>query len=257
MRRRIAVFEPPAEQEPSVPRATPHDEVSLAPAERERSLPRAAAQDLCRLCDESRAPPRSARRGLRSVHARPCPRPRSHPAGAAPAGAAERGPRLAPPVRGEVVRAFAYAGDPFTRGHHRGIDLAAAPGAPVRAACSGRVTFAGSAGASGRAVTIRCGAWSVTHLPLRDLAVRAGEHVVAGAPIGAAAAAPGHAGLHLGVRRASDRLGYVDPAPLLQDSRATASRRPAAETRRTAAHPTTTPPGAVAVRPGPAAGSAP
>ena len=91
------------------------------------------------------------------------------------AGRGERGPRLAPPVRGEVVRAFAYAGDPFARGHHRGIDLAAAPGAPVRAACSGRVTFAGSAGANGRAVTVRCGAWSVTHLPLRGLAVRAGE----------------------------------------------------------------------------------
>ena len=57
-----------------------------------------------------------------------------------------------PPVPGEVVRAFAYAGDPFARGHHRGLDLAAAPGAPVRAACSGRVTFAGRAGASGRAV---------------------------------------------------------------------------------------------------------
>ncbi len=140
-------------------------------------------------------------------------------AGAAPAaGAGERGPRLAPPVRGEVVRAFAYAGDPFARGHHRGLDLAAEPGMPVRAACSGRVTFAGSAGADGRAVTIRCGAWSVTHLPLRGLAVHAGERVVTGAPLGTVAAAPGHAGLHLGVRRATDRFGYVDPAPLLDEA---------------------------------------
>ena len=123
---------------------------------------------------------------------------------------------LTPPVPGVVSRGFEYAGDPFAPGHHRGVDFSAPPGARVRAACSGRVTFAGTAGASGRAVTIRCGAWSVTHLPLRHLAVRAGEHVVAGAPIGAVATAAGHAGLHLGVRRAHDRLGYVDPASLLR-----------------------------------------
>jgi len=117
-------------------------------------------------------------------------------------------------VPGAVERPFSYAGDPFARGHHRGLDLAAAPGAPVRAACSGRVTFAGRAGAG--AVAVRCGRFSVTHLPLRP-AVRAGERVVAGAPIGAVARSARHAGLHLGVRRASDRFGYLDPAPLLHD----------------------------------------
>ena len=95
---------------------------------------------------------------------------------------------LTTPVPGAVERPFAYAGDPFARGHHRGVDLAASPGAPVRAACSGRVTFAGTAGANGGAATIRCGAWSVTHLPLRALATRAGRHVAAGATIGHVAA---------------------------------------------------------------------
>jgi len=122
---------------------------------------------------------------------------------------------LVSPVHGQITRGFDYAGDPFAAGHHRGIDLAAAPGTPVRAACSGRVTFAGRAGANGRAVTIRCGRWSVTQLPLHEPAVRAGQRVAAGTPLGPAAPARGHAGLHLGVRRASDPLGYVDPAPLL------------------------------------------
>ena len=132
----------------------------------------------------------------------------------APSAVAAR-PRLTPPVPGTIVRGFAYGADPFARGLHRGIDLAAADGAPVRAACSGRVTFAGRAGANGRTVTIRCGAWSVTQLPLASLAVRAGEHIAAGAALGEAGAAAGHEGLHLGVRRAHDRFGYVDPAPLL------------------------------------------
>ena len=132
---------------------------------------------------------------------------------------------LTPPVPGAVARPFAYAGDPFARGHHRGVDLAARPGEPVRAACGGRVTFAGRAGANGGAVTIRCGRWSVTHLPLRGLAVRAGEQVSAGATLGATATARGHTGIHLGVRRTSDPLGYVDPAPLLR-----APRRPAPPT---------------------------
>ena len=125
---------------------------------------------------------------------------------------------LVTPVSGDVVRAFDYAGDPFAPGHHRGLDLAAAPRTPVRAACSGRVTFAGRAGASGRAVTVRCGAWSVTHLPLATVATRAGATLVAGAPLGSAAGSRAHAGLHLGVRRADDRFGYVDPAPLLHDA---------------------------------------
>ena len=121
---------------------------------------------------------------------------------------------LLPPVPGAVERPFSYAGDPFAAGHHRGLDLAAAPGAPVRAACSGRVTFAGRAGSG--AVAIRCGRFSVTHLPLRP-AVRAGQRVAAGAPLGTVARSARHAGLHLGVRRASDRFGYADPAPLLHE----------------------------------------
>lgn len=123
---------------------------------------------------------------------------------------------LVPPVPGAAARGFDYAGDPFARGHHRGVDLAARPGARVRAACGGRVTFAGRAGANGGAVTIRCGAWNVTHLPLRELAVRTGERVPAGATLATAARSREHAGLHLGVRRASDRRGYIDPAPLLR-----------------------------------------
>ncbi|HYF28119.1 MAG TPA: M23 family metallopeptidase [Baekduia sp.] len=116
------------------------------------------------------------------------------------------------PLDGDVVGAFAYDREaPFDRGRRRGIDLAAPPGTPVRAACGGAVTFAGRAPA-GRGVSLRCGALVATHLGLGAIAVRRGVRVRVGAVLGAL----GPAGvLRLGARRARDRLGYVDPARLL------------------------------------------
>lgn len=139
---------------------------------------------------------------------------------------------LGGPLRAPVQREFDYdRGDPFRAGQHRGVDFAARPGAVVRAACSGAV-----ATARARVVTVRCGAWRVTHLPLAAIAVRAGERVRAGAPLGRLGTLRGHAGLHLGVRRAGDRLAYVDPLPLLR-----ARRPPAHPVARRGPRPTTPP----------------
>jgi len=150
---------------------------------------------------------------------------------------------LVSPVSGDVMRGFDYAGNPFARGHHRGVDLAAAPGTPVRAACGGRVLFAGQAGTAGRAVTVRCGRFNVTHLPLADVTTAAGARIPAGAPIGTAGAVREHAGLHLGVRRASDRFGYVDPASLLRARRPPVPPAgPRTVARRTAPPPSHPPP---------------
>jgi hypothetical protein len=48
--------------------------------------------------------------------------------------------------------------------------------------------------------------------------VAGGAHVNRGRRIGSVGAAAGHTGLHVGVRRASRRFGYVDPWPLLRRS---------------------------------------
>jgi hypothetical protein len=115
------------------------------------------------------------------------------------------------PLPGPVLRGFAYSeAEPFAAGQHRGADFAGAPGAVVRAACSGRVAYAGRG-----VVTLRCGPWRVTHLPLATLTVHAGARVREGARLGTPAASAEHAGLHLGVRRAGDRFAYVDPLALL------------------------------------------
>jgi len=118
------------------------------------------------------------------------------------------------PVPGEVARSFSYArAAPFAARAHRGADLAATPGTAVRAACSGRVVHAGAVAGRDDVVSVTCGRRRVSYLPLAGVAVRAGAAIRAGAPVGAVA--PGHGGLHLGVRREDDPFGYEDPVPLL------------------------------------------
>ena len=125
---------------------------------------------------------------------------------------------LVNPVGGGVAAGFEVGPNPFAGGQHRGADLRAAPGAPVRAACGGRVVVAGRVGSSGRLVTVRCGRWRVTHMPMAAIAVRAGAVIPRGGRLGTLGASDDHAGLHLGVRREGRRFGYVDPIPLLSTS---------------------------------------
>lgn len=134
---------------------------------------------------------------------------------------------LVAPVAGPVERGF-DGGRPYAAGH-RGVDLAAAPGTPVRAACGGPVVFAGRIGSSGGIVTLRCGPWRVTHMPLATISARGS--VRRGAVIGTAARSRAHRGLHLGVRREGVPFGYVDPLRFLAGASGPAplarARRPA------------------------------
>jgi Peptidase family M23 len=133
---------------------------------------------------------------------------------AAPAHAAWR-----PPVDGAVARGFDPGRSPYEGGRHRGIDLAAPPGSVVRAPCSGRVLVAGRVGTSGRVVTVLCGRWRVSQLPLATVLVRRGSVAARGAAVGTVARSRAHAGLHLGVRRDGSPFGYVDPLRFLRGER--------------------------------------
>jgi hypothetical protein len=160
------------------------------------------------------------------------------------------------PVPGPVTRAFDVGANPYEGGRHRGIDLGAAPGTPVRAACAGRVVVAGRVGTSGGVVTLLCGRWRVSHMPLNTITVRPDTNVSPGARLGTLADDHAHAGLHLGVRRAGTRFGYVDPlrflsptpTPLPPLGRAPRGR-PRNLTPRSDSPPTPSPPPIAAPRP--------
>jgi hypothetical protein len=129
-----------------------------------------------------------------------------------PAGAAARAWQR--PVDGAVLRPFSVGPDRFAAGQHRGADLAAPPAAPVRAACGGRVGFAGRVPGGGLTVSVRCGQLIATLQHLGALAARRGQLVRPGAPIGWTAQARRRPHVHLGARVAATGA-YVDPLDLL------------------------------------------
>ena len=121
------------------------------------------------------------------------------------------GLELTMPVDGPVVRGFDAPAHRYGPGH-RGVDIMASPGTPVRAAAQGRVHFAGVV--TGRpSVSIDHGnGLRTTYTPVSG-SVREGEVVKSGQVIGTLQ--PGHctpACLHWGL---TDGTDYHDPLPYL------------------------------------------
>ncbi|MBM6400422.1 murein hydrolase activator EnvC family protein [Phycicoccus sonneratiae] len=120
---------------------------------------------------------------------------------------------LAPVPR--VVRPFDAPLSSWGRGH-RGLDLAAAPGAVVRAVEAGTVTHAGVVAGRGTVTVTHSDGLRSTYEPVAA-SVGAGTAVAAGDVLGTLERSAGsHCGsaacLHLGARRG---VGYLDPLPLL------------------------------------------
>ena len=112
-----------------------------------------------------------------------------------------------------VTRPFAPGPTPYSPGH-RGVDLAARPGAAVRAAGTGIVAYAGLLAGRGVVVVVH-GALRTTYEPV-DAQVRVGQLVLRGQPLGELRAGhrgcPARACLHWGLRRGAD---YLDPLRLV------------------------------------------
>src|SRR6187397_194050 len=119
------------------------------------------------------------------------------------------------PVDGPVLRPFVLGDDPYAGGQHRGIDIGAPAATPVRAPAAGSVSFAGTVPTGGKTITIRTAdGYAVTLQHLGSYSVSTGGDVAEGAAI----ASVGEAAdpfVYLGVRRAGEEDGYVDPLGLL------------------------------------------
>lgn len=126
-----------------------------------------------------------------------------------------RPPSYRLPVDGRVLRPFDAPEDPYAAGH-RGVDLDAAPGAPVRAAERGSVLHAGDVAGVTWVTVAHEGDVRTSYGPLTALRVRVGDEVERGDVVGHVAGGdhgdPIHdSGLHLGARRGD---AYVDPMRL-------------------------------------------
>ena len=124
------------------------------------------------------------------------------------------------PVDGPVLRPFSLADDPYADGQHRGIDIGAAEGEAVRAPAAGTVSFVGTVPNGGRVVTVLTSdGYAVTLLQLGTTAVQRGAEVDEGVLVGSVG--PSADGVttsphvHIGIRRAGEAEGYVDPESLL------------------------------------------
>lgn len=111
------------------------------------------------------------------------------------------------PVLGWTSSAYGYRQDPFTNvlQFHRGIDIAASPGAPVRAALDGKVTVAGEDPVLGLYLVIRHQiGYSTVYGHLQQIFVKPGATVARGQRIGLVGSSGKSTGphLHFEVRRA-------------------------------------------------------
>ncbi|MGV9556103.1 M23 family metallopeptidase [Streptomyces sp. NPDC003522] len=121
-------------------------------------------------------------------------------------------------TRPVVVRGWDPPATPYARGH-RGVDLAAPVGAPVRAVAAGRVLFAGRVAGRGVVSLELAGTGTpplrTTYTPVRP-SVFEGDEIAPAQPVGTlAAATPSHcatACLHWGLLRGET---YLNPLSLL------------------------------------------
>ena len=114
-----------------------------------------------------------------------------------------------PPVAAAVADPFRPPSSPYGPGN-RGLEYATAPGAPVRAAAAGTVTFAGQVGATRHVTVLHADRARTTYSGLAAVDVAEGQAVEGGAVVGTAA------GPVLWTVRLGD--AYLDPAIVLAAS---------------------------------------
>ncbi|HHY61236.1 MAG TPA: peptidoglycan DD-metalloendopeptidase family protein [Clostridia bacterium] len=123
------------------------------------------------------------------------------------------------PVEGRVTSTFGWRKNPITkRGqeYHEGIDIAARPGTPVKAAASGKVIFAGYRSGWGRVLVIDHGnGYQTQYAHNSSLLVKVGEEVEKGQIVARVGSTGRSTGSHLDFRILKDGQ-YIDPLTILK-----------------------------------------
>ncbi|MFD3838763.1 murein hydrolase activator EnvC family protein [Streptomyces sp. NPDC058642] len=117
-------------------------------------------------------------------------------------------------VRPSVLRGWEPPATAYSRGH-RGVDLAAAPGTPVRAVAAGRVLYAGRVAGKGVVSVELTGTDLRTTYEPVTASVEKGDEVAPGEVLGTVAATGSHCTapcVHWGLRKGEV---YLDPLSLL------------------------------------------
>ncbi|HSS52514.1 MAG TPA: M23 family metallopeptidase, partial [Thermoanaerobaculia bacterium] len=130
------------------------------------------------------------------------------------------------PVRGILTSGFGYRSDPLThgRGVHQGVDIAAAPGQPVRASADGIVVEAGEVTGLGQAVYIAHGFGVTTRYGhMSHVDVRPGQRVKRGDVVGRVGNTGRSTGFHLHYEVRVDGDPVNPLAYILDDAAAGAS----------------------------------
>ncbi|HEX4998909.1 MAG TPA: peptidoglycan DD-metalloendopeptidase family protein [Terriglobia bacterium] len=109
-------------------------------------------------------------------------------------------PGMFMPVDGRLSSGFGFRRDPLTgaAGFHKGLDIAAAAGAPIRAATAGAVVFSGWMGDYGNTIVIEHpGGERTLYAHAATTLVRPGDHVAVGDVIGLVGTTGRSTGPHL------------------------------------------------------------
>ncbi|WP_245532313.1 M23 family metallopeptidase [Corynebacterium caspium] len=118
------------------------------------------------------------------------------------------------PHSSQVLRAYDPPEKRWQAGH-RGVDLAAQSGDPIRAASSGIVAFSGVIAGTPVISITHADGFRTTYQPVYS-ELSAGTEVVEGQFIGVLGSQNiTHPGLHWGARLDSDNNGYINPLSLL------------------------------------------
>jgi len=125
-----------------------------------------------------------------------------------------------------VVRPFDPPAQAWEAGH-RGVDLAASTGAPVRSLSAGVVGTAGTVAGKPVVTVLLPGGHRVTYEPVLAT-VAPGQSVVRGQVLGEVAPAGGHCGGQVGCLHVGLRAGdaYLDPTILISRAVLKPTRRP-------------------------------